>query len=456
MRERDGGFVQTVKADDIEGGDALSRGEWEEPIVGAEPDLGARQTTRHLPKKIRHATLHPLFSTRVDRTVFDIRPRRAVQIEAAIDTGEIAAALGGGIETIREIELEMKAGRPRDIYDLALELLEVAPFQIGARSKSDRGYGLIDGERRAPQAQRQSPVLLEPRHSTEEALQVVGQRCLTHLIGNLPAALAGEPEGIHQMRVAARRLRSLLSAAKQVLPEGQRRWASEELRWLADSLGDARSWDSFVSGLLAPARKGLAEQSELELVEIAAEHRRTQAYEQALAALSGKRYAQSILRLLRWFDNRSWREEASSKQIALLRAPVADVAPHWLDRCRRQVRRRSRNFSQLTPAERHRLRIALKKLRYNLSFFASLFRARDVARFVACLKPLQDALGYANDVRVGRDLVRELESRDRSKPSALVRGSALLLGWHERGVAEGERHIDEAVRQVRSASPVWR
>jgi triphosphatase len=67
---------------------------------------------------------------------------------------------------------------------------------------------------------------------------------------NEAATLAGEAEGIHQMRVAVRRLRSALAAFKPMLPVEHHHWASEELKWLTHSLAPARNWDVFVGELL--------------------------------------------------------------------------------------------------------------------------------------------------------------------------------------------------------------
>ncbi len=57
-----------------------------------------------------------------------------------------------------------------------------------------------------PQAVRGEPVALDPTMSVEAAIERIGRRCLAHLLGNEQAALAGEPEGIHQMRVVILRL----------------------------------------------------------------------------------------------------------------------------------------------------------------------------------------------------------------------------------------------------------
>src|SRR5207253_6941422 len=82
-----------------------------------------------------------------------------------------------------------------------------------------------------------------------------GQRCLNHLLRNEPAALAGEPEAVHQMRVAIWRLRSVLSAIKPMLPAEHHHWASDELRWFTRALAPARNWDIFTGDLLPPSHR---------------------------------------------------------------------------------------------------------------------------------------------------------------------------------------------------------
>ncbi len=69
-------------------------------------------------------------------------------------------------------------------------------------------------------------------------LRWAGYACIDHLARNERAARAGEAEGIHQMRVAVRRWRATLSARAPFVPEGPRRSASNELRWVADAFGE--------------------------------------------------------------------------------------------------------------------------------------------------------------------------------------------------------------------------
>ncbi len=69
----------------------------------------------------------------------------------------------------------------------------------------------IPGNAASPQPVRAAPITLRPTMSIEAALQKIGLACLAHLLRNEPAAVAGNPEGVHQMRVASRRIRSMIS-----------------------------------------------------------------------------------------------------------------------------------------------------------------------------------------------------------------------------------------------------
>src|SRR5712692_11056896 len=71
---------------------------------------------------------------------------------------------------------------------------------------------------------------LEPGLSGDEALRRIGASCLDQILRNEAAVLAGMEEGIHQMRVAVRRLRAVLSGFGKLLPCDQQRAASDELR----------------------------------------------------------------------------------------------------------------------------------------------------------------------------------------------------------------------------------
>src|SRR4029077_19869827 len=119
-------------------------------------------------------------------------------------------------------------------------------------------------------------------------------------------------EGIHQMRVAVRRLRAILSTFAPLISKPQRHWASTELEWFADALGDVRNLDVFAGNLLQPARAMLPAASEFERLALVVAATRRKAHEAAVAAILSPRYTDAVLTLLRWFDGCGWRAEGGT------------------------------------------------------------------------------------------------------------------------------------------------
>ena len=453
MRERNGNFLQTVKSAEQSVSSGLGRGEWEDAIGGATPDPRAPQTGRFLGPDIVKR-LAPLFRTEVDRHTIEIFPDPETHIEAAIDRGRIVAPGTVASEPISEVELELKSGGTASLYAVALDLLAVAPVRLGRRSKAERGYRLAASPTAAPMAIHALPVKLDAAASGDAALRRIGLACLDQLLRNEPGVIAGLAEAIHQTRVAARRLRAILSAFGKMLPAEQRRWASAELRWLADALGAARNLDVFEAALLGPAGQALAAKDDLGRLADAAGRRRDVAYAEAINAIRTRRYTGLLLRLLRWFDGCGWRDGSA----AAMRQPVAVAAAGVLDRRLRAARRRSKGFADQSPPERHRLRIALKKLRYAAEPLASLYDAGATEAFIKHLKRLQDDLGDANDVRVGRDIVTALAKAAGGVPAdaaAIANAGKRMLDWHQNRVAEREPRVRRHLDQLLDAEPFW-
>jgi inorganic triphosphatase YgiF len=451
VREQEGRFIQTVKRGDLSTADILTRGEWEDQLAEHRPDPNAPQSGKQLPEGVDDA-LRPLFATDVTRTTVEIEPAPSTRIEAAIDEGEIRADSGNRTAPISEIELELKSGDVAALYDVAMRLLDAAPVHIEPRSKSARGYELSESPQTAPSPVHAKDVALDPAMTIEAALQQIGRSCLAHLLHNEPAALARQPEGVHQMRVAARRLRSVIAALKELLPAEERRWISGELKWLVGALATARNLDAFATDLLPPTRAALAHKPGMdELAETLESARRT-AYDRVEEAILSERHAVGMLRLSHWFEARGWRGEIGAPA-KILTAAIGELAPSLLDRRWRQLRRRSKGFRRQTSRQRHKLRITAKKLRYTVELLESLFEATDVERFVRRLKRLQDDLGYANDVRVARDIVRSLSLQ--APGSVVADAGAELLEYHEQARAKGERKLRERLDRLRRADRFW-
>ena len=450
VRKQGRAYFQTVTATAQAGDVELAQSEWEDQIRGAAPDVAAQHGGSHLPPALGADALRPLFTIRLQRTSFTLRPRPGTEIAVAMECGEIRADDGDAVEPISEIALVLVAGDRVVLWDVALRLLEIVPCRIATESHAARGYRLVAGGQ--PPVCHAQPIALDPKAALDTALQVIGRRSLAVILRNEAAAVAGIPDGVHQMRVAVRRLRAALAALKPMLPPEHFNWANGELRFLSGELGPARNWDVFAVNLLAPVSAALPTEPELATLGVAVAREREAAYDHLRAALHSERYTAAMLRLSRWFDARGWRDQPVSADSALLVSRLDEVAADLLDRLHRKARKRAKHLAVLDPVQRHKLRIALKKLRYAVESFDSLFEPRAVAHFVRRVKPLQDDLGHTNDVRSAHGLVAALGDED---GASLERASGIVLGWHDRGLADAEPQTRRHARRFRRVAKFW-
>ena len=451
VRERDGRFVQTVKSI-RNGGDVgtLARDEWEDPIDRGVLDPHGTETSRVLEPGIVKR-LKPVFRTEVRRDIVELAPAPGTLIEAAIDRGKIIAPDQKKSLEISEVELELKSGEAGFLYDVAQQLIAAAPLRIDPRSKAERGYELASGRPNRSSAARGKAFDLDPKLGVMEAFERIGRHCLEQILRNEPAALAGDPEGVHQMRVAIRRMRAAVSAFRKMLPADRRHWMSAELRWLANILGEARDLDVFESAVVKPARGAVADKGDFRALTDAVRDRRYTAYAAVAAAIRSTRYSEFELRLLRWFDGQSWTDGALAQE---MQKPIGEIAPAMLDRCRRSVERRCKGFADQPPAERHELRITLKKMRYTAELFVSLYPARSVGEFTRYLKRLQDDLGNANDVHSGETLILQLSERP-GKGAQIMSSGRHVLEWHKHRLLKEEKKIRDDLQRLEQAKPFW-
>lgn len=459
---RDGNrFIQTVKTGDTTSGGVFSRGEWEREVSSPEPqpDLVDDPEIRAALGLLLPGELQPVFTTRVHREVTELNGTdslgRLKVIEAAFDRGEIETQSGRA--PLAEIELELREGPPGALFDLALALQDIAPTQIETRSKSARGYALASGQR--PAWSRAETVALDPEMSVDDAMATVLAACLKHWAANEAAALDGsDPEGVHQMRVGLRRFRSALAVFGKLLPETQLDWLKTEAKWAINSLGPARDWDVFQADLLAPLEASRPDDSDFAGLRAAAQQRQANAYDAMRDALGDPRYTRFLLRLGGWLEDRGWHSaELSEDQRSELKQPLLALADKLLAKRHRQVMKRGKGFKNLTTAERHELRIAVKKLRYTTEFFRELYPAKHSKDYLAALRGLQESLGHLNDVAVAEHLLADLTeaSPPGSGARKLERAAGKVIGWYSRALLDFEPEMRQTWKAFAATDPFW-
>src|SRR5438552_301901 len=161
--------IQTIKRQNGSAAGLFDRTEWEREIRGDEPDLGAAAGTALEPilAKKAHEVLRPVFETSVRRTVFEIGRRRWA-VKLALDQGQVVAARRSS--PLSEAEIELQRGEPKKLFEIARSLGERVLARLAVKSKSDRGYELIDG---APEsAVKPEKIALAPGTSTAEAFRL--------------------------------------------------------------------------------------------------------------------------------------------------------------------------------------------------------------------------------------------------------------------------------------------
>jgi triphosphatase len=309
----------------------------------------------------------------------------------------------------------------------------------------------VEPEPAAPSAVHAEPLRLAAGIGLEEALCEVGRTCLAHLLSNEPAALAGDAEGVHQMRVALRRLRLAIAVLKGAMPPADRRCLAEALGRLDDTLAPVRNFDVLLAELLPPVRSAFAGDPDLDHLAAALAWARRTAHDRLAEELRSARHDAVIQGLLRRF-------EAGCRRADTTPAPagrtIGTLLPAILDRRFRAVRKRSKGFRRQTPKARHRLRIAVKKLRYAIELFGGSLAGEDARAFLKELRRLQDGLGTVSDVRVARSLLRQL-SAGAEPGGRLARAGSLLRDWHKRALAGREHEFRLGLRRLRRSARFW-
>jgi triphosphatase len=458
-------YLQTIKTED---GQALgTRGEWEREVRSDTPDFRALRNTpaaKVLRMEKSPGKIKPIFETRVTRTSYPTKIGKSL-IAVAFDQGEIDT--GRQSTGLSEVELELKRGQLRDLFRLAKTIVQKAPVELAFTSKAERGYRLLSGDQLIPV--KGAPVALNPDLTTGQAFQAIGRACLRQLVDNLPALRIGEPEALHQARVALRRLRAAISLFADVICDATTESIKNELTWIASEFGPAREMDVLLARADVTTKEAQALGPEAELdglpaLEDQITQRRRRAFCRARAAVESKRFRLLVIDFAAWIETGECVSSDEPLQQAKNEIPIQKFAAAELERRWKRILKRGRELRSLDPLRRHKLRIAVKKLRYATEFFVGAFpghkanRRREV--FLNRLKPLQDSLGELNDIMVNQHLtadlvggpVRELGTHGVSSKAF----AAGLLSGHEQARVDGVlAAAEKAFRRFTRIKPYW-
>lgn len=304
-------------------------------------------------------------------------------------------------------------------------------------------------ERPKPQSVAARAPLLDGLVPAEEAFQVILFECLAHATANVPAVTeARDSEGLHQFRVGLRRLRTALATFGKAHPELTA--LNARAKALTAAAGPARDLDVFLIELFFPAVAQLGPQTGFDILKARAERARDRAWVHAVAEISHPAFQKFQDYVADIASAKLWAED--------LNQPLATVAPEVLSAHFKRTKKRGKNLETAASPERHRLRIALKKLRYTGEFVAPLYPQEAVMGFLRPLKELQGLLGALNDVAQVRTILGHLmmeETVEAPVQAELSHATGLLLGWHQ---ARADRLVTKTAKRwkaFKKAEPFW-
>ncbi|MCB5189167.1 CHAD domain-containing protein [Methylobacillus arboreus] len=396
VRRMSGGWFQAVKAAGHSLAGLHQRLEWEDIISRGEPDYTKITDPSLIPifdqPALRQA-LRPIFTTDMRRTEWQLNYHGS-HIELSLDDGLLI--VGDKQQPLIEIELELKQGNIAHLFALALELQADIPLSIENVSKAQRGYAYYRDFTQA--ASKAKPAGLTSADSPSEAFEKIGWECLRHLQSNQAIAIqADDTEGVHQMRIALRRLKAALKTFAI-----QDDAIKEELSWLSDLLSKPRDLDVLLYETL-PSLKLPADQ--IGQAQSHVERAKKRAYSKLRNGLKQARYQRLLLTLGHLFasglqDNGSTLQKITDKQ---------------LRRTHSKLLKRGKRLTKLPAEKRHQVRIQARRLRYTLEFLSPVYPGKKTAtqaeKLLSALRDAQTRLGSLNDIAVTSRTLAQMSKR---------------------------------------------
>jgi CHAD domain-containing protein len=414
----------TVKLPPQDDGVMLSRGEFEFP--GEDPVSPSGEAVDLIRAYVRSATLRPVVRLRTIRRMTQLLDFDDQRLGEVVDD-EVSVLAGRRIAArFRELEVEITDDTPDGLLDEVLHRLHEA------------GAGAADPTAKYVRAV--GPLALEPPEvqlgdlPRDAAVGAVLGRALSrsaiHLMRNdVVMRLDVDAEGVHQARVASRRLRSDLRTFRTTLDPMWAEPLREELRWLGSVLGQARDADVLLDRVRGrtgtiPASEAAGAATVLEGLE----HHRKEAHAALIEALRGDRYIMLLDQIV----------EAAQAPVVLPDAdvPVRALAADLLRGPWRHLRQAVRSAGQHpSDEELHTIRIRAKRVRYAADTLAPLM-GKPERSFAAAAARLQVVLGEHNDAVVAEGWLRTWAAGHRSGDAAFAAG---MLAGIERAAAGDAR-----------------
>ncbi|MDA9491984.1 CHAD domain-containing protein [Bradyrhizobium sp. CCBAU 11361] len=280
------------------------------------------------------------------------------------------------------------------------------------------------------------PGRLSPGMACDTAFRIIARRHLDAVLAQHEGTCRGDPDALHQIRIALTHLRTAVRFFSPMVDDTHRPHVWAELKWLNGQLGLVRDLDVAIERVVAESGDELAVIAELQHWD----EKRAESHRLLARALQSARYRRLVEETSAWIESGPWSTRRSKEAFRLRRCSLADHATARLTEWEETLLRKARKLRKLDVEKRHRLRLLNKRLTYSIESLTDLFGDDTLTKQKSILKQLRKAqrsLGQLNDD---------------------ARGQALAASLNGAGPEAGIRFLDRKreKRLLRTASTAYR
>jgi len=262
--------------------------------------------------------------------------------------------------------------------------------------------------RAKPAARRNAlPGRLSPGIACDTAFRIIARRHLDAVLAQHDGTCRGDPDALHQIRIALTHLRTAIRFFSPMVDDTHRPHVWAELKWLNGQLGMVRDLDVAIERVVAESGDELAVIAELQHWD----EKRAESHRLLARALQSARYRRLVEETSAWIESGPWSTRRSKEAFRLRRCSLADHATARLTEWEETLLRKARKLRKLDVEKRHRLRLLNKRLTYSIESLTDLFDDDTLTKQKSILKQLRKAqrsLGQLNDDARGQALAASL------------------------------------------------
>jgi triphosphatase len=408
----------------------------------------ATVATGREPAALGHSLPEPL----VPVAAFEGRSRSFSLVD---EQGAVAMTLLSG--TVRGVASERRVARVR--LEGAAEAVQGLATRLAAEVHLAVPHASLSAEALEIGA---GVPLTEPDGAPEPPSGLSIAQAFAHVVGHLTGVILhyapsardqqGGVEPVHQMRVAVRRLRSVIRVFGRAVHDPAVGTADRDLKALAARLAPARDWDVFVTETCAAVLAAFPAEKRLQRLVAGAEKRQQSYHDELSVYLSGGEFRRLGIELACLVAglSASTATTPAPEGDALPEQPLEGFAAHMLNKRLKRLVQADDSITELEPAALHALRLRAKRLRYAAEIFAPLY-GKPARRYLQGLGKLQDRLGALNDAAVAANLLAELGGNSGGHAFA----SGLILGYIGARSQRTRARMAKSWRKFNHAARFW-